>query len=267
MVDIHSHILPGIDDGSPSWEVSLEMCRRAAADGVTIMAATPHMLDGVYNFDRPRALALVAELNQRLQAAGIALRVVPGGDVRVCPEMLEQVLQKQVCTLGDTGRYLLVEFPHDLMPTGSLEQMFALRVKGIQPIFSHPERNYAIQQRPEILREWVDMEVLLQVTAGSFTGAFGRVAEKLAWEMAKQGMAHIVASDAHDLERRAPGMSAARELLSECLSEEELKAAFELRPRYIIEGRNVSVPPIRPAAPKPSIFRRWFPWQTSHKTR
>jgi len=267
VVDLHSHILPGVDDGSKSWEMTLEMCRLAAQDGTTDIAATPHMLDGVHRVHPDKVRELVAELRPRLAAAGIPLVVHVGGDVHVGPDLLERLAAGEALTLGDTGKYLLVEFPHEVLPAGALDLMFRLRVKGIQPVFTHPERNLSVQDRPAVLREWAEMEILLQVTAGSFTGGFGRAAQEVAMTMAREGLAHIVASDAHDTGRRGPGMSAARESLRTTMDEAELRAAFELRPRYILEGRPLSVPQPRPAAPPPSIFTRWLSWKKNPSRR
>ena len=255
MVDLHSHILPGVDDGSPSWEDSLEMCRLSVADGVTTMAATPHMLDGVYNVPAATALALLAELRTRLAAAQIPLTVVQGADVRVNSDLPALVKARDVLTVGESGAYLLVEFPHDILPPNTAELLFALKLAGICPIITHPERHFAVQQHPELVRPWIEAECLVHITAASITGAFGRAALKCSRQLLDAGWVHMVASDAHGVRRRPPGLSAARALVTEWMGPLEAAAIFDYRPRTVLAGGYVGLPG-RPA-PEAKGWRWW----------
>jgi protein-tyrosine phosphatase len=213
-VDIHCHILPGIDDGATDWDESLGMAELAASDGTSTIIATPHQLGG-FGHNRGDAIRRsVKELHQRLTAAGVPLTVLPGADVRVEEQLVERLLSGEVLTLGDHGRHVLLELPHELyLPLEPLIERLSRR--NIAAILSHPERNQGILRRPEMLAPLVNAGCLMQITAGSLCGAFGADCQQLTESMSGSGLVHFVATDGHGARSRRPLMSRAFERVSQ----------------------------------------------------
>lgn len=253
MIDIHCHILPGLDDGPPTLEKSLEMCRIAAADGIEAIVATPHMLNGMYAVTAEQVLAGVRALNDSLAAEGLSLRVLPGADVHVDKGLSGCLAEKKVLTLADKGKHLMIELPQDVLPAEIADLLFQIQLKGVTPIVSHPERNVEVQRNPEVLLGLVERGALLQVTAGSLTGAFGSRAEECGLGLLRRGMAHLVATDAHNALRRPPRLSGAREVVEREMGPEEARAVFEERPARLLSGAYVEPPePLAPSAGRAS---------------
>lgn len=256
MIDIHAHILPEIDDGAADWATSLEMCRMAAADGVSAIVATPHMLDGVYNVSRATVLTKVEELRQRLSDAGVAITVLPGADIHVESDFLALLKAGQLVTINDAGKYVLVEFSHYTLPPRSSEFLFSIRTTGTIPIITHPERNFDIQRRPDIVAEWVGTGNLVQVTAASITGHFGSAARELAESLLRANLVHVVASDAHSVKERSPILSAARAAVTTAVSAEVAERLFMTNPEHIVKGEEFELPEHDPIVRKRRRF--WF---------
>lgn len=242
MIDIHCHILPGLDDGPPTLEKSLEMCRIAAADGIDAIVATPHMLNGMYDVTAEQVLAGVRALNDSLADEGLALRILPGADVHVDKNLPSYLAEKKVLTLADRGKHLMVELPQDVLPAEIADLLFQIQLKGVTPIVSHPERNVEVQRDSEVLRGLVERGALIQITAGSLTGAFGSRAEECGLGLLRRGMAHLVATDAHNALRRPPTLSAARAVVEREMGSDEARAVFEDRPARLLAGAYVEPP-------------------------
>jgi protein-tyrosine phosphatase len=210
VIDLHSHILRGVDDGARSLEDSLEIARAAVADGITVIAATPHVRD-----DWPTEPALmeerVAELRAELERAGIALDVRPGGEIAL--EWLGQLTAEELGRfgLGGNPRYLLVETPYHGWPLNMADALSRLVVSGVTPVLAHPERNADVQAQPDRLAPLVEAGVLVQITAASVDGRIGRRAQQCGLLLIDRGLAHMLASDAHHASIRAVGMAAAAE--------------------------------------------------------
>jgi protein-tyrosine phosphatase len=202
-VDIHCHLLPGIDDGAPDLATSLAMARMAADDGVRAIVATPHQL-GAFGHNRGDDLRRrTSDLQRAIEAAAIPLAVLPGADVRIEAELAERVASGDVLTLGDHGRHVLLELPHEVaLPLDRL--LKALERRGVQGILSHPERNAGLLARPQLIGQLVDAGCLMQVTAGSLAGGFGPASQRLAEWMLAQGLVHFLATDAHGVRSRRP---------------------------------------------------------------
>jgi protein-tyrosine phosphatase len=251
MIDLHTHILPGIDDGSRTLEDAIGMAWAAVADGIRAVAATPHVRD-----DWPTKATdmerLVADVREALGSAGIPLQVLPGGEValdqldRLEPGELEQF------GLGGNPDFLLVEFPYYGWPLGLAHRVVELRSRGVTPVLAHPERNADVQARPERLRPLVDDGALCQITAASVDGRLGRRARAAGLELIDAGLAHLLASDAHTPDVRGIGMGAA----ARALGDEALAhwLTYDV-PAAIVAGE--PVPPRPPAQPRRfSLFRR-----------
>ena len=208
MIDLHSHILRGIDDGARSLSDSLEIARAAVADGISAIAGTPHVRDD-WPTDAGVMEYRVAELRAELEQAGIALDVRHGGELAI--EWLTKLPVDELRRfgLGGNPRYLLVETPYYGWPLGLADSLFALRAQGITPVLAHPERNAEVQAHPERLVQLVESGVLVQVTAASVDGRIGKRAEECGLRLIEDGLVHLLASDAHHASVREVGMSAA----------------------------------------------------------
>ena len=242
MIDLHAHILPGLDDGPKDVSESLEMCRLAQMDGVTTMVAAPHMNDGVYDVSRQTLLDSVSTFQDQLITSNIQLKVVPGGDVHASPDLLEKIEAGNAMTVGDLGKHIILELPSDVLPEGLADLLFKLQVAGITPIISHPERNGAIQAKPELAQSMVKAGALLQATAASIVGDFGSTVQQCAHDLLKRGLVHLVATDMHSIKKRPPGrMSSARRIVAQLLSDEQADEIFDIRPEKILAGEHVEV--------------------------
>jgi protein-tyrosine phosphatase len=264
MIDLHNHILYGQDDGAQTLEESIRMCRISSQDGVRTIVATPHILPGIYENDRSTILSQVAELNSALKKLSFQrspfrvknldsmtrlpddliteLRILPGADVHFSSDLLERLERKEVVTVNDQGRYLMVEFESQGIPYMAEEALFQMLTKGIVPIISHPERNMEIAQRPQRYYEMIRMGCLGQVTAMSLTGEFGPEIKRSAEKLLSKRLIHIIASDAHSPDRRPPILSAGVKAAEKIVGKEEARKMVTEYPKAVIEGRRPDVP-------------------------
>jgi protein-tyrosine phosphatase len=253
MIDIHSHILPEVDDGSHSLEESLEMCHMSFRDGVQTMVATPHAHDSVHKTHDPAFLRRkVDELNGRLCGSP---RVVLGCELRFTHDVVSQVCRTRSAPTIDGGPYVLVEFPHQVVPLGSDRALFELMSNQVRPIIAHPERNHLLMAEPERFYELVEMGALGQVDTGSVTGQFGKKVQQAAHLMLEHGLIHFIASDCHNTRNRLPGMSEAVRAAADIVGQEYARAIAEDNPAAVVEGKPI---PVRPAAMLPQKKRRWL---------
>ena len=206
MVDIHTHILPGLDDGAPDLEQALSMARAASAEGIRKIIATPHHANGVYNNPAESVREAVEKLNGELKREGIPVELFPGQEIRVHDDMLDAWARGELLTLADS-QYILLEMPSSRIPSKMFEWVHELRLMGLHPIIAHPERNAEVVKNPGRLAELVEAGCYAQVTTHSLLGGFGKKIEEVAWSLCKQGLIHAVSSDAHHLELRGFKMS------------------------------------------------------------
>jgi protein-tyrosine phosphatase len=205
VIDLHSHILPGIDDGAADLSIALEMARTSVANGVTTLACTPHILPGLHHNTGPQIRLAVQQLQQNLNQENIPLRLVTGADNHITPGFVAGLRSGRLMPLADT-RYVLVEPPHHVAPTRLEEFFFDLVTAGYVPVLTHPERLTWIRSHYEVMQRLVHSGSWMQITAGSLTGAFGRNARYWAERMLDDGIVHILATDAHNMERRPPNL-------------------------------------------------------------
>ena len=250
MIDLHCHILPGLDDGPENMEQALEMCALARADGIETIVATPHMLNDVYEVSREDVLRGVEELNRGCKEKGIEVRIVAGGDIRVDKDLVRILDEGGVMSLADRGQHLMLELPEETVPAELGDLLFEIQLTGITPIISHPERNYAIQQDIGLLRKLVEAGNLTQITSGALAGQFGRRVRDCSIRIVRAGMGHLLASDAHDTIRRRPVLSEGCKVLGELVDGEEVEQMVEGRARRLIAGKYVAVPEPKPQAKK-----------------
>jgi len=302
MIDLHSHILPGLDDGPSGLEESLDMCRVAYGDGIRTIVATPHMLDGVYRARRAAVLSRTRELNaalssvfpvcpagrrlphsapdsshselrtpnseldsshsalrtrnSTLDSSDSALRsphsefgsnselvVLPGADIHLAEDLLHPSSRKQLVTVGDRGKYLLVEFPSQVIPPMAERILFRLIGQGIVPIITHPERNLEIGRKPSRYYEMIRMGCLGQVTAMSLTGGFGPEARRLAEALLIRRLVHLIASDAHSTDLRPPVLTPAVTAAAKLVGANEAARMVIEYPQAVLDGEKPDLPP------------------------
>lgn len=209
MIDLHCHFLPGIDDGPETLEQALELARAAVADGITHSVLTSHVHPGRYPNQRRNIEAAVDVFRVELAKAGIPLQIRAGGEARLCPEMIDLLAQNQLPFLGEVNGYriVLLEFPHQLIPVGSIRFVQSLLKNKIRPLIAHPERNKTVMAHPEKIDEFAEAGCWLQLTAGSLVGRFGANAQQAAFQIIDAGWDCLLATDAHDIKNRPPLLS------------------------------------------------------------
>ncbi|MCX5576729.1 tyrosine-protein phosphatase [Kaistia terrae] len=238
MIDLHTHILPACDDGSPDLATSIAMARMAVADGIRVMACTPHIMPGLYHNDGEGISRRTDALQAALDEAGVDLRLVTGADIHIVPDLAQKLTTGFAPTLAGT-RYFLLEPPHHVLPPRFAEFVQKLISAGYTPILTHPERLTWMQAHYGILERVNAMGALLQITAGSVTGNFGASAQKLAERMLGEGRVDLFASDAHNLKGRPPVLSRAFAAVEASLGLAEANRMFVETPGRILANERV----------------------------
>lgn len=245
MIDLHCHLLAGIDDGAKDPAMSLAMARALVADGVQAVACTPHILPGLYHNTGPQIRAAVAALQIVLDSEGVPLRLLTGADNHIVPDFVSGLRSGHLLSLGDT-RYVLVEPPHHVAPQRMEEFFFSIQAAGYVPILTHPERLSWLPGNYDTVRRLVAHGVWMQITAASIAGAFGRNPLYWASRMLDEGAVHILASDAHDTSKRPPMMTAGFEAAARRVGEQEATHLVVTRPAGIVANE---IPSALPAPP------------------
>ena len=257
MIDLHHHLIFGVDDGSPNLETSVAMVQMAVDDGVTHLVATPHANEQ-FPYDRQAHAARLQQIREALPTA-TAERITLGlgSDFHLDYDNTVDIGGIQKHYPINNGPYLLIELSDTGIPARLDEVLYQMRVAGLIPILTHPERNSTLQRSRSRLREWMKADMLVQVTANSLTGNFGKLAERVAWELMDKQWVHFVSSDAHDLNRRTPRLSAAYEVVRKRLGQQTAERLFHTNPLAVFEGRPM------PEQPEPrGVFeeekKSWF---------
>jgi protein-tyrosine phosphatase len=235
MIDLHCHLLAGIDDGAKDIEQSLAMARIAVSEGITVVACTPHITPGVYNNDGGLIKERLANLRQWLSYSNIPLSVVCGADIHVAPNIVDGLKSGAMLSLNDS-RYVLIEPPHHVAPPQLEQSFFQLISAGYVPILTHPERLSWIDRRYDLIQQLAQAGVWMQITAGSLTGTFGSRPKYWAERMLDEGLVQIMATDAHNTGRRGPYIREALDLARERVGEAEAANLTLTRPRGILEN-------------------------------
>jgi protein-tyrosine phosphatase len=235
VIDIHSHILPEVDDGARSWDVAQQMCAMAASDGITHMVATPHANDR-YSYDRG---AHQASLDRLQELIGSGLQLSLGCDFHLSYENIQDALLNPDRYVVGRSRYLLVELSDYSIPVQMGDWLHRLRSIGLTPIITHPERNPILQKAPLQVLEWVEQECAVQVTASAFTGFWGRTAKRAAEWLLERDAVHFLATDAHDLKHRVPNLSEARKLLAKTYDDELARILTDDNPGAVVRGEDL----------------------------
>ncbi|HWR17777.1 MAG TPA: CpsB/CapC family capsule biosynthesis tyrosine phosphatase [Terriglobales bacterium] len=232
MFDIHCHVIPEVDDGARNWEIALQMCAMAWQDGIEHIVATPHANDE-YIYDR-RYLEETLDLLRRKCGGQPALSL--GCDFHFSFENIQDALTHPGrYTIGDTP-YILIEFSDFSLPPSIDGQLAQMMNMGFRPILTHPERNPILQKTPDRVLEWARAGCVVQVTANSLTGRWGKQAEALARWLIDQNAVHVVATDAHSTNSRPPILSEAREQVRKMAGDMVAEALVRDNPRAIVKG-------------------------------
>jgi len=235
MVDLHCHILSGMDDGAKSFEESIAMAEMAIADGITHVVATPHASPEV-RFDYGNVKRSAEELQK---AVGDRLKLATGCDFHLNPENLATLKKDPSPFCIHQKDYLLVEFNEFAIPPQSDQTLYELQLAGLRPIITHPERNGILRAQPERLEKWVRNGCYGQVTGGSLIGAFGSNLQTTSIEWIARGLVHFIASDAHNTKARPHKLRSAYELVQKEFGQEKAEALFVENPLAAFEGRGL----------------------------
>jgi protein-tyrosine phosphatase len=248
VIDLHCHLLPRIDDGAPDMATALAMARIAVADGIRVLACTPHIYPGLYDNDANGIRAAIRSMQTRLDQEGIPLRLVEGADAHVVPELVEGLKSGRVPTLAGS-RYFLFEPPHHVAPPRLEDTAFAAMAAGFVPIVTHPERLSWIESHYPLFQRMAQAGAWMQLTAGALTGRFGRRPQYWSERMLDEGLVAVIATDAHRADRRPPLLGEARAAAAKRLGEAEAEWLVTTRPQGVLDN-------LAPAAlPPPPAFR------------
>lgn len=238
MIDIHSHILPGIDDGAQTEADSLKMARAAVKEGITTIVATPHHRNGKFDNERNNIIRWVETLNELIISEGIPLTVLPGQETRINGDMIPELENNIILPINNT-KYVFVEFPSAHVPRYTSQMLFDIQVAGYIPVIVHPERNQELIEHPNRLYEFVKKGALTQVTAASVVGKFGKNIQKFSRQIIESNLAHFIASDAHNTTTRGFVMNEAFQLIQNDYGDDYVYMFLE-NSELLIDNKNVN---------------------------
>jgi len=239
LIDIHAHILPGVDDGPVSWDQSIDLVKQAAEDGIRGIVCTSHVLDDLSQELEDQFISKFGELKQRVIDCGLNVSLWLGSEIHIHSVF---DIKSKIATINGNGKYLLIELPLSGMANNAGETFFNLTVNGITPILAHPERNRIIIYRPEVAFEFVNMGVLIQLNAGSITGAFGRSVKRCSFKLLDHRLVHFVASDCHHPKSRPLMLSKAFRVVARRWGMEMAEILFRKNPLKAVNGEDPIVP-------------------------
>ncbi|WP_226643028.1 tyrosine-protein phosphatase [Mesobacillus subterraneus] len=237
MIDIHCHLLPGIDDGAQSMEDTIKMARAAVDEGIHTIIATPHHKNSKYDNPKELIIPRVGEVNKALASEGIDLKILPGQEVRLYGELIEGIEKNEILSLNHT-QYVFVEFPSNHVPRYAETLLFDLQLKEITPIIVHPERNQEIIERPEALYNLVKKGALTQVTASSVSGHFGKKIRNFSFQLIEANLTHFIASDAHNVGSRGFKMAETMDIIQSKYGI-DLVCFFQENAELLVQGSHV----------------------------
>ncbi len=255
LVDIHSHILPFIDDGANNWDDSLSMLKNAEAEGIVAIIATPHILHNNDHKLEPKIISTYNELCQRVEAAGLTIKIYLGCEIYAQPDT---TIDYQIATFNNNKKYFLIEFPMNSIPQFVPDKFFNFIVNEQIPIVAHPERNIGFQKRPQLIFEYVQRGAMMQINEGSLRGSYGEMAKLLAFKTIENNLAHFVASDGHKQNSRTVTLAESYNLILEKFGKEAASRLFTDNPLKAIKGELIQIgTPIQIDGDlKPSFWQR-----------
>jgi len=233
VIDIHSHILPEVDDGPKSWDVSVAMCGMAARDGITHMVATPHANDR-YHYDREYLKGVLAHLQQLV---GDTIKLSLGCDFHLSYDNLQDAFSNPTRYVIEGSQYMLVELSNYSVPPQTTDSFLKLGDCGITAIITHPERNPIVRESPQRIVEWAEQGCIIQMTGSALTGFWGERVRRVAQWLLERQSVHVLATDAHDTAKRVPVLSTARDAAAVICGEAVADALVEANPRAIVSAQ------------------------------
>lgn len=239
MIDLHAHILFGLDDGAKTEEETLEMLQIAEKEGITTMAATPHYIHGANAYDAAAYQQQLEETRQLIKDHHLSIQLLSGNEIYLDEYSCQSLKEGLAHPISDSN-YVLVEFSMLAIPEGAENYIDGLRHKGYTPIIAHPERYPEVQEDPWNLRPFLQQGCLLQLNSHSITGLFGRKVQKTATQLINSQMAHLVASDSHSSRNRAPRMKEAFHQISKQTNRQTAQKLFMNNPKAIINNQPVN---------------------------
>lgn len=259
MIDIHTHILPGVDDGVEDEDAAVEFARVAWDDGVRVTVATPHCRDGFYVNERDEVLENVRKLRERLSREALELDVRPGAEVHFCPGLVERVRDGRAPTLDDNGRTLLLELSLSQYPVEVDNVIFELKLAGLEVLLAHPERIRYFRDDVKRYEALVEQGAYGQITTGSVLGVFGSEIREFSEELLRKGLVHVLASDAHNVRGRPPRLSEARAACVPLVGAAFAQSMVLDTPRALLAGSAPEIPALDGDVRRRGTFlSRWF---------
>lgn len=238
LIDTHNHVLPSVDDGSQSWETSLRMLQQAQLDGIVELVCTPHVLSNKDLDEEEKFISKYNELIEKAENSGIKIKIHLGAELYIQPDLK---LEKRIATFANNGRYFLLEFPMSMIPPFAATRFFEVLDKKYTAVIAHPERNAGILNDPLKAYELVRKGALLQVTAGSLLGLFGNDVKLVSSQLMDSNIVHIVATDAHDLNRRTLELRKAYDYVASKWGQERAELLFTMNPGKLINGQDIDI--------------------------
>ncbi len=258
VIDLHTHILPGVDDGVKSEDEAVAFARVAWEDGVRTIVATPHCKEGFYFNDRRAVLEALAQLRPRIARELPGMTLLPGAEVHLSPDLVERVRDGRAPTLADNGRTLLLELSLTQYPVGLEELVFQLRVGGILTVFAHPERVRYFLDDPQRYAAVLRLGAYGQITTGSILGQFGEEIQEFSEELVRKRWVHVLASDAHNVRGRPPRLGSALARVASWIGEAEARRLVTDYPAALLRGEALEEEEPQPQPRRASVWTRWF---------
>lgn len=241
MIDLHSHILPGVDDGAEDMKMALEMAQLYVENGYDQIIATPHWIEYGGTTKRSENIEVLASFIRKLEEAGIELKVRLGNEFFITPNLVQYVINQEGATLNNSD-YVLVELPMRDYPQYTENVIFDLQLKGYKPIIAHPERYEYFRETPEVLAKLIERGIYTQMNLPSLTGQYGKEVQKSAKVFLEHQMVHFLGTDSHSNRRRSPRVKEALQLVEEMVGKEMKEELTNLRAKKVIENQSLVVP-------------------------
>ncbi|RBP42230.1 tyrosine-protein phosphatase [Garciella nitratireducens] len=243
MWDFHSHILPFLDDGAEDFQESIAMAKIAKEEGIHTIIATPHYVAIEQELSKEEIIQSIEKVSAFLEKEQLPLKILPGMEVFGEWEILKKIDQGEILSLNDS-RYLLMELPMHQIPEDAEDLFYELQIRELIPVVAHPERYIEIQENPNLLIDWMERGVLLQINTTSLTGVLGQAVQETAKLLVQHNMVHLLGTDAHTSRRRSPKMKEAVQLLNQWLDPSRVQLLLEEYPQKILA--NEPIQPIEP---------------------
>lgn len=239
IVDIHCHILYGLDDGPQSLEQSMALCRKLNQNGIKKIIATPHFISGDSYFPATEEIKeRVTLLQKEVDKEDLDIEIFSGMEVFSSHDTIERIRRKEILSLNDS-RYILIEFPFEIIPMYISDLLFAMQLEGFTPIVAHPERYCSSYRKGKLLKKLVDKGILLQINSGSIMGSHGKSAKKAATELLKSGMVHLVASDSHGEDRMLSNVREIEKKISQICGAENTERIMHYNPQRVLDNEGI----------------------------